>query len=267
MKKRLDVAIFENGLCESREKAKALIMAGLVYVNGQKADKAGTGVGTEDKLEVRGNHCPYVSRGGLKLEKALSVFSIDPREKNAIDVGASSGGFTDCLLQNGAKHVYAVDVGYGQLAYSLRCDERVSVFEKTNFRNMPLEAIPQPLDLAVMDVSFISITKLAEHLKEFLKPDAHMMFLIKPQFEADRAMVGKKGVISDEKAHVSIVEKTLMTLLEKGYYIKELDFSPVKGPKGNIEFLSHYTFAPDDLAGDISSLVRETVRRAHEELK
>ncbi len=184
MKNRLDIRLFELGLTESREKARAMIMAGVVYVNRQKAEKAGLMVTDQDLVEIKGNPIPYVSRGGLKLEKALRVFEIEVAGMVALDVGASSGGFTDCLLQSGAKKVYAVDVGYGQLAYKLRIDERVIVFEKTNFRNMQVESIPEKIHICVMDVSFISITKLADNLKNFMHENSVMIFLIKSQFEA-----------------------------------------------------------------------------------
>lgn len=266
MKKRLDVLLFEKGLAESREKAKALIMAGLVYVNLQKADKAGQPVSEEDILEVRGNSCPFVSRGGLKLDKALKVFSIDVKDKIALDVGASSGGFTDCLLQNGAKRVYAVDVGYGQMSYKLRIDERVTVFEKTNFRNMSNDLISEKIDIAVMDVSFISVVKLADNLKNFIKETCDIIILIKPQFEAQKSVVGKNGVISDSAAHETIVVNTIYALENKGYYLKNIDFSPIKGPKGNIEFISQYSLDPKDKMTDIEHNVRACVKKAHEEL-
>ncbi len=266
MKKRLDVLLFEKGLAESREKAKALIMAGLVYVNQQKADKAGQPVLEEAVLEVRGNSCPFVSRGGLKLDKALKVFSVDVKDKIALDIGASSGGFTDCLLQNGAKKVYAVDVGYGQMAYKLRIDERIILFEKTNFRNMSNELIPEKAHIAVMDVSFISVIKLADNLKNFIKDDCGIIILIKPQFEAQKNLVGKNGVITAPAVHHTIVFNTVSELEDKGYYLKNIDFSPIKGPKGNIEFITHYTLNPQDKMSDIESSVNICVKKAHEEL-
>lgn len=266
MKNRLDIRLYEQGLTESREKAKAMIMAGHVYVNQQKADKAGMMVSEDDRLEIKGNPIPYVSRGGLKLEKALKVFNIDTTDLIALDVGASSGGFTDCLLQNGAKKVYAVDVGYGQLAYKLRIDERVIVFEKTNFRNMTCESIPEKIDIAVMDVSFISIAKLVDNLKNFLKEKATMVFLIKPQFEAQKSMVGKNGVISSAAVHAEIVYKTIHILEEKGYNLKNLDYSPIKGPKGNVEFIAEFSFDKAENISDIKQKVDQCVKKAHEEL-
>ena len=266
MKTRLDVAMFERGLCESREKAKALVMSGIVFVNDQKVDKAGTAVKSKDYIEIKGQPLRYVSRGGLKLEKAIEVFSLNTENKIAIDVGASSGGFTDCLLQNDVAKVYAVDVGYGQLAYKLRCDDRVIVFEKTNFRHMPFEEIGEKLDIAVMDVSFISITKLVENLRIFLKDEAECVFLIKPQFEADRSMVSKNGVITDKKLHEKIVYSTITALQEKGYYLKALDFSPIKGPKGNIEFISYYSLNEKDMMDNLADYVHSCILKAHEEL-
>lgn len=266
MKKRIDIMLYEKGLAESREKAKALIMAGIVYANGQKADKAGQPVTEDDLLEVRGNPCPFVSRGGLKLNKALRIFSIDVKDKTALDVGASSGGFTDCLLQNGAKKVYAVDVGYGQIAYKLRTDERVVLFEKTNFRNMPSEIIPEKIDIAVMDVSFISIVKLADNLKAFLKNDSVMVILIKPQFEAQKSLVGKNGVVSDANVHKDILIKAILDLENKGVFLKNIDFSPVKGPKGNIEFITEFSLNPKNKLDDIKAHIDACVKKAHEEL-
>lgn len=265
-KRRLDVAVFEDGFCESRERARALIMAGLVYVNGQKADKAGMSIAEDAAIEVRGSDCPFVSRGGLKLKKAIEVFGLNVQGLHAIDIGASSGGFTDCLLQNGAERVYAVDVGHGQLAYKLRTDPRVVVFEKTNFRNMEAALIGEVLDIAVMDVSFISITKLVENLRGFLKENAECVFLIKPQFEAERADVGN-GVIRDKALHKRIVYSVINRLTEMGYYIDALDYSPITGPKGNIEFISHYTFDPGRLLADPEAAVAGVVELAHEKLK
>lgn len=262
---RLDVLMTDRLLAESRSKAQAMIMAGVVYVNGVKTDKAGFQVTEEDNIEVRDNACPYVSRGGFKLEKALKVFDFSVDGKVAIDVGASSGGFTDCMLQNGAVKVYAVDVGSNQLVYKLRTDERVVSLEKTNFRNMPFELVGEKVDVAVMDVSFISITKLMENLRNFLKDDAHCVFLIKPQFEADKNDVGK-GVITDKKLHKSIVTNVVYKLAEMNYQLLELDYSPIKGPKGNIEFISHYVIREDVDTSKYDDMISYAVNSAHGEL-
>lgn len=240
MKKvRLDQLVFDQGLSESRERAKAIIMSGVVYVNGQRADKPGAQVAPDVNIEVRGNTLPYVSRGGFKLEKALKVFPIDPTGLTCIDCGASTGGFTDVLLKNGAAKVYAVDVGYGQLAWSLRNDARVISMERTNVRYITAEQIPEPLDLAVMDLSFISVKLILPAVCPLLKDDAEVVCLIKPQFEAGRELVGKKGVVREESTHVMVVENALSNAKENGFTPIHLTFSPVKGPEGNIEYLMH----------------------------
>ena len=240
MKKiRLDQLVFDLGLTESRERAKTTIMSGLVYVNGQKADKPGMQVMPDAKVEVRGNALPYVSRGGFKLEKALQVFPIDPTGKVCIDCGASTGGFTDVLLQNGATRVYAVDVGYGQLAWSLRNDPRVVSMERTNVRYISSEQIPEMLDLAVMDVSFISIELILPAIVPLLKDGADVVCLIKPQFEAGREEVGKKGVVRDSAVHQRVIERILSVVPQFGYSAVGLDYSPIRGPEGNIEYLCH----------------------------
>ena len=240
MKKiRLDQLVFDLGLTESRERAKTTIMSGLVYVNGQKADKPGMQVMPDVKVEVRGNALPYVSRGGFKLEKALRVFPIDPTGKVCIDCGASTGGFTDVLLQNGATKVYAVDVGYGQLAWSLRNDPRVVSMERTNVRYITSEQIPEMLDLAVMDVSFISIELILPAIFPLLKDGADVVCLIKPQFEAGREEVGKKGVVRDSSVHQRVIERILSVVPQFGYSAVGLDYSPIRGPEGNIEYLCH----------------------------
>ena len=240
MKKlRLDQLVFDLGLTESRERAKTTIMSGLVYVNGQKADKPGMQVAPDVQVEVRGNALPYVSRGGLKLEKALQVFPIDPSGKVCIDCGASTGGFTDVLLQNGAERVYAVDVGYGQLAWSLRNDPRVVNMERTNVRYLSPEQIPEPLDLAVMDLSFISIELVLPAVCTLLKDGADVVCLIKPQFEAGREDVGKKGVVRDSAVHLRVIRKILEDVGSLGYSAVGLDYSPIHGPEGNIEYLCH----------------------------
>lgn len=237
--KRLDQRLFELGLAESREKAKATIMSGLVYVNGQKSDKPGTPVPDEAKIEVRGSACPYVSRGGFKLAKALSAFNIDVSGYTCIDCGASTGGFTDVLLKNGAARVYAVDVGYGQLAWSLRSDPRVVTMERTNARSLTPEMFPEPMDMAVMDLSFISVRLVLPAVRELLRPGAPAVCLIKPQFEAGREDVGKKGVVRDSAVHERVLREFLDFAPGAGYTVMGLDFSPVRGPEGNIEYLAY----------------------------
>ena len=240
MKKiRLDQLVFDLGYTESRERAKTTIMSGLVFVNGQRADKPGMSVSPDVEIEVRGNALPFVSRGGFKLDKALKVFPMDPAGKHCIDCGASTGGFTDVLLQHGAEKVYAVDVGYGQLAWKLRTDERVVNLERTNLRYVTEEQIPELLDLAVMDVSFISIKLVLPAVKALLKPDADFVCLIKPQFEAGKDEVGKKGVVRDKAVHEAVVRDILAFAPEIGFSVMGLDFSPIKGPEGNIEFICH----------------------------
>jgi 23S rRNA (cytidine1920-2'-O)/16S rRNA (cytidine1409-2'-O)-methyltransferase len=240
MKKvRLDQLVFDLGYAESRERAKTTVMSGLVYVNGQKADKPGMPVDPEAKIEVRGEALPFVSRGGYKLDKALKVFPVDPAGKVCIDCGASTGGFTDVLLQHGAGKVYAVDVGYGQLAWKLRTDERVVNLERTNLRYITPEQIPEPIELAVMDVSFISIRLVIPAVKALLLPDADFICLIKPQFEAGREEVGKKGVVRDSVVHERVIREILDFIPTVGMTVEGLDFSPIKGPEGNIEYLCH----------------------------
>lgn len=236
-KTRLDVAVFEGGYAPSREKAKAIIMAGQVYVNNQKVDKAGFELKESDKLEVRGKTLKYVSRGGLKLEKAMQVFPITLADKTCMDVGASTGGFTDCMLQNGAKRVYSVDVGYGQLAWSLRTDDRVVNLERTNFRHITEEQVPEAIDFASVDVSFISLKHIFPNLHLLLRPHGQAVCLIKPQFEAGRDKVGKKGVVREAATHLEVVERVIGMAIENGFSVLGLEFSPVKGPEGNIEYL------------------------------
>ena len=258
MKKvRLDQLVFERGYTDSRERAKTTIMSGLVFVNGQRVDKPGTAVDPEAALEVRGEAIPFVSRGGFKLDKALKVFPVDPAGKHCIDCGASTGGFTDVLLQHGAEKVYAVDVGYGQLAWKLRTDERVVNLERTNLRYVTQEQIPETLDLAVMDVSFISIRLVLPAVRQLLKPDADIICLIKPQFEAGREEVGKKGVVRDEAVHRRVIEEILAFAPTVGLSVAGLDFSPIKGPEGNIEYICHMKngrYPPADI--DVSAVVR-----------
>lgn len=234
---RLDAAVFSAGLAESRERAKALIMAGEVYVNNQKCDKPGQTIKPTDTVEVRGKKPKYVSRGGLKLEKAMQAFSISLQGCVCADIGASTGGFTDCMLQNGAARVYSVDVGYGQLAWKLRTDDRVVNLERTNFRYVTREQIPQDLDFASVDVSFISLSLILPALHPLLCRGGKAVCLIKPQFEAGRENVGKKGVVRDQKVHIQVVEKIVETALIDGFSVLNLDYSPIKGPEGNIEYL------------------------------
>lgn len=234
---RLDVAVFERGLAETREKAKALIMAGSVYLNGQKALKGGSAVKDTDIIEVRGAVNPYVSRGGLKLHKAVQNFGLSLDGCVCMDIGASTGGFTDCMLSNGAAKVYAIDVGYGQLAWKLRCDERVINMERTNFRYVTHEQIPEQIDFASVDVSFISLRKILPVMRELLRDGGRAVCLIKPQFEAGRENVGKKGVVRDRAVHESVVESVTEFAVESGFSVCNVDFSPIKGPEGNIEYL------------------------------
>ena len=240
MKKvRLDQLVFDLGYTESRERAKTTIMSGLVFVNGQRADKPGMPVAPDSKIEVRGEAIPFVSRGGFKLDKALKVFPVDPAGKNCIDCGASTGGFTDVLLQHGAAKVYAVDVGYGQLAWKLRNDPRVINLERTNLRYVTAEQIPERLDLAVMDVSFISIKLVLPTVRDLLLPGADLICLIKPQFEAGREEVGKKGVVRDSAVHCQVIHSILDFAPQIGLCVMGLDYSPIKGPEGNIEYICH----------------------------
>lgn len=240
MKERLDVILVSQGYAESREKAKAIIMSGNVYVNGQKEDKAGTTFDvTKIKLEVRGSTLKYVSRGGLKLEKAMDKWGFDLQGKVCMDIGASTGGFTDCMLQNGAKKVYSVDVGHGQLAWKLRNDERVVCMEQTNFRYMVPDDIEEPLDFASVDVSFISLTKILIPARNLLKCGGEMVCLIKPQFEAGRDKVGKNGVVREVETHRDVIEKIIDYADSIGFTVLNLEYSPIKGPEGNIEYLVH----------------------------
>ena len=246
MKERLDVLLVKKGLAPSREKAKAVIMAGSVYVDGQKEDKAGSVFDEESaQIEVRGHALPYVSRGGLKLEKALKVFPITLTDKICMDIGASTGGFTDCMLQNGAAKVYSVDVGYGQLDWKLRQDDRVVCMEKTNIRYVTPEDIPDRIQFASIDVSFISLTKVLGPVKELLTEDGQIVCLIKPQFEAGREKVGKKGVVREKSTHLEVIESVIAFAKSIGFGILNLEFSPIKGPEGNIEYLLYLQNHPE----------------------
>lgn len=265
MKERLDVLIVNGGYATSRERAKAIIMSGSVYVNGQKEDKAGTMFDPEKiTLEVRAAQLKYVSRGGLKLEKAIDVFGIDLTNKICMDIGASTGGFTDCMLQNGATKVYSIDVGHGQLAWSLRNDERVVCMEKTNFRYCKPEDIGDTPDFASVDVSFISLTKILEPAINIIKDGARMACLIKPQFEAGRDEVGKKGVVKDPEVHVKVVNMIIEYAASIGFRILGLDYSPIRGPEGNIEYLLYIEKNNTEPSAEVC--VEETVKLAHESL-
>ena len=265
IKKRLDVLLTEQGYADTRSKAQAIIMSGLVYVDGQKADKPGVSYEENVSLEVRGAVCPYVSRGGLKLEKALRDFNVDPTGFVCSDSGASTGGFTDCLLQKGAKKVFAIDVGYGQLDWKIRSDPRVVVMERTNIRYVTPEQLGEPLDLSVIDVSFISLRIVLPAIKALLREGSgQVLCLIKPQFEAGREKVGKKGVVREPETHKEVLDGFVTLAGDLGFTILGLTFSPVKGPEGNIEFLGHLTrekregIVPDTAA---------VVAAAHEALK
>ncbi|MBE6940795.1 MAG: TlyA family RNA methyltransferase [Ruminococcaceae bacterium] len=264
MKKRLDVLLTEQMYADTRSKAQAIIMAGQVYVNGQKADKPGTAYEETVQIEVRGVTCPYVSRGGLKLEKALRDFGVKPEGYVCSDSGASTGGFTDCLLQQGAKKVFAIDVGYGQLDWKIRSDERVVVMERTNIRYVTPEDLGEPLDLSVIDVSFISLKIVLPTIKTLLKPTGQVLCLIKPQFEAGKEKVGKKGVVREPEIHKEVLDSFVETVGELGFTILGLTFSPVKGPEGNIEFLGHLTLEnKPGIIPDTATVVQD----AHNTLK
>ena len=263
MKDRLDVLLVKRGLAESREKAKAVIMSGIVYVDGQKEDKAGQTFADTANIEVRGNTLKYVSRGGLKLEKAMECFDVSVKDKVCMDIGASSGGFTDCMLQNGAKKVYAVDVGHGQLAWKLRNDTRVVVMEKTNIRYVKPEDIGESIDFASIDVSFISLSKVLPAAYNLLGERGEIVALIKPQFEAGREKVGKKGVVREKSTHIKVIQNCFAYAKENGFFVRELEFSPVKGPEGNIEYLYHLVKS-GDVDSDID--IEAVVNTAHEKL-
>lgn len=265
-KERIDCALVNRGLIESREKAKAVIMSGIVFVNNQKCDKAGDTVKPDDVIEIRGEKPKYVSRGGLKLEKAINVFGINLNNLICADIGASTGGFTDCMLQNGAEKVYAVDVGYGQLAWKLRTDERVVNLERTNFRYVTSKEIPEPLDFASVDVSFISLSLILPVLHRLLKDNGRVVCLIKPQFEAGKENVGKKGVVRDKNVHISVIDKIIKTSVCEGFSVLALGFSPIKGPEGNIEYLCSLEKSSNpEIKGDIST--EEVVLESHKVLK
>lgn len=265
-KKRLDTLVYELGFAQSREKAKALIMSGNVYVDNQKSDKPGTSYNDNVKIEVRGKTMPYVSRGGLKLNKAIESFDISLKDKVCMDIGASTGGFTDCMLHHGAKKVYAIDVGYGQLDWKLRTDNRVVNLERTNVRYITEKEIPEKIDFFSVDVSFISLCLVLPVARKFMKSNSKAVCLIKPQFEAGREKVGKKGVVRDFKVHIEVINKIEEFVLNNGFNILGFDYSPVKGPEGNIEYLV-YLEKSENMAGkvyeDIDNNIDELVRNSH----
>ena len=264
MKERLDVLLVSQGLAASREKAKAIIMSGNVLVNGQREDKAGTMIDVKAEITVKGGQLKYVSRGGLKLEKAMSHFDLTLEGRVCMDVGASTGGFTDCMLQNGAVKVYSVDVGHGQLDWKLRNDPRVVCMEKTNIRYVTPEQIEEPAAFVSIDVSFISLTKVLPPVRELMTEDGEIVCLIKPQFEAGREKVGKKGVVRDPKVHEEVIEKVIDFAATVGLESRELEFSPIKGPEGNIEYLLHLLKRPDAASVEpFAGNVQEIVAQAH----
>ncbi len=263
MKQRLDVLLVNRGIAESREKAKAVIMSGNVFVKGQREDKAGTVFDEKVEIEIKGNTLKYVSRGGLKLEKAIASFNISLKDKICMDIGASTGGFTDCMLMSGAKKVYSIDVGHGQLAWKLRQDERVVVMEKTNARYLEEKEIEDKIDFASADVSFISLTKIIPTVKKLLSNTGEMVCLIKPQFEAGRDKVGKKGVVRDKSIHKEVVENIVDFVEQENFGVLNLDFSPIKGPEGNIEYLIHIG---NEIKTQKDFDIDEIINQAHGEL-
>ncbi len=268
VKDRIDVVLVEKGLFDSREKARSSIMAGLVFVDQQRIDKCGTKIDPDAVIEVKGKLIPYVSRGGLKLEKAIQEFHILLEDKVALDIGASTGGFTDCMLQNGAKQVYAIDVGYGQLAWVLRQDPRVVVMERTNIRNVSKDSFKEAIDFASIDVSFISLRLVLPVVKELLKSGGEIICLIKPQFEAGREKVGKKGVVKDINVHKEVILRVLSFAKENNFFVKGLSYSPIKGPEGNIEYLAY--LINDDAALEnpdgFDQLIEHVVQQSHNQL-
>jgi 23S rRNA (cytidine1920-2'-O)/16S rRNA (cytidine1409-2'-O)-methyltransferase len=269
-KERLDVLLVERGLAETREKAKRAVMAGLVYTNEQRLDKPGEKVSEEIPLNIKGNVLPYVSRGGLKLEKALKIFNIEIKDKVLLDIGASTGGFTDCALQNGAKMSYALDVGYNQLAWKLRQDARVVVMERTNFRYVTIKDLNGEMpNFASIDVSFISLSLILPVLKTLLVAGSDIVALIKPQFEAGREQVGKKGIIRDKKVHLEVINKIIKLSVNEGYIVKDLSYSPITGGEGNIEFLLHLRWEDNQKTGEnqLSFTPESIVEESHIELK
>ena len=268
-KERLDVLLVQRGLAESREKAKAVIMAGEVFVDGRREDKAGSSFPVSASIEVRGKKMKYVSRGGYKLERAIECFPIDLTEKTCMDVGSSTGGFTDCMLQNGARYVYAIDVGTNQLAWKLRQDERVCSMEKTNIRYVEPEDIGEPVDFVSIDVAFISLTKVLTPVKALMSEKAQIVCLIKPQFEAGREKVGKKGVVRDKCVHEEVIEMVTNYALSLGFHVLGMEHSPIRGPEGNIEYLLYMENderEPAVVGDSVRQEIKELVERAHETL-
>lgn len=267
-KERLDILLFNKGLADSREKAKSIIMTGKVFVNGQREDKPGTKFDIKSEIIVKKNPNPYVSRGGLKLDKAVKEFDLVLEDKICADVGASTGGFTDCMLQNGAKKVYSIDVGYGQFAWKLRQDKRVVCMEKTNVRYVTEDMLDDKVDFVSIDVSFISLTKVLEPVKKLMSNNGEMVCLIKPQFEAGREKVGKKGVVRDKAVHEEVILKIMKYVLSIGFGIKALSFSPIKGPEGNIEYLLYLTTNSGCYNDDeeVNTIIKTIVDKAHEKL-
>lgn len=266
MKERLDVLLVKRNLAESREKAKAVIMSGNVFVDGQREDKAGSTFAPDVQIEVKGHTLPYVSRGGLKLEKALAKFDVNVKDKVCTDVGSSTGGFTDCMLQNGAKKVFAIDVGRGQLDWKLRNDPRVVCMEKTNIRYVTPEDIGEPVDFSSIDVSFISLTKVLGPIRDYLTDDGEIVALIKPQFEAGREKVGKKGVVREKSTHREVIQKIMDFAMANGFDLCDLEFSPIKGPEGNIEYLIHLKKTPHETGENRGLDGAAVVDKAFEEL-
>ena len=268
LKERLDVLLVKKGFYQSRERAKASIMAGIVYVDGQKSDKAGNMIDTEAEITVKENICPYVSRGGLKLEKSMKIWDIKLENAVCMDIGASTGGFTDCMLQNGAAKVYAVDVGYGQLDYKLRTDPRVVNMEKCNIRYLDFDKIAEPVDFISIDVSFISLKLVLPVASKLLAETGSLVCLVKPQFEAGREQVGKKGIVRDKKVHRQVIENVIQYAEESGFFIAGLTFSPVTGAKGNIEYLLFLTKMALDISVPVNEeTVDNIVNASHEELE
>lgn len=279
LKERLDVLLVQKGYFESRERAKSAIMAGVVYINNQISDKAGTGIDVDAEIFVKENLCPYVSRGGLKLEKAINTFGIQLDNVTAMDIGASTGGFTDCMLKNGAKKVYCVDVGYGQLDYKLRIDPRVVNMEKVNIRYIELDTIPDKIDFISIDVSFISLKMVLPMATQLLSEKGQIVCLVKPQFEAGREQVGKKGIVREKSTHIQVVAKIISYCLQENYYVNGLTFSPMTGAKGNIEYLLYISKGnelPDqglwnthdsDLSEQAFTMIEKVVEESHLTLK
>ena len=268
-KERVDILLVERGICETREKAKRAIMAGIIYSNEERMNKPGEKIAEDAPLQMKGNDLKYVSRGGLKLEKALAEFDLSVDGKLMLDIGSSTGGFTDCALQNGAKHCYALDVGYNQLAWKIRQDERVTVMERTNFRHSKPEDFTEGLpEFATIDVSFISLRIILPVLKQILVPGGDVIALVKPQFEAGREFVGKKGIVREPKTHRDVLLKVGGFAVDAGFHLKNMSFSPITGGEGNIEFLFHLQAAADgdEIAAVSETAVQKTVREAHEQL-